>query len=845
MPMAASGTLTPFLPPAAAVDADSLLSSMLSFFEAVGLDPYPAQEEAILELFAGHSVVLNTPTGSGKSLVATAMCFKALAEGKRAFYTAPIKALVAEKFFAMCRELGADDVGMMTGDASVNRDASVICCTAEILANLALREGAEADVDYVVMDEFHFYSDRDRGVAWQVPLLTLPRARFLLMSATLGDTERFTTEIAERTGAPCVLVRSDERPVPLDYEYRQTPLHETLADLVSDEKTPVYVVHFTHRAAAAHAQDLMSTDFLSKEEKRAIKDELSGFRWNTPFGKELSRWVRHGVGVHHAGMLPKYRLLVEKLAQKGMLRIICGTDTLGVGVNVPIRSVLFTQLCKFDGEQTRVLTVRDFKQIAGRAGRRGFDTQGTVVAQAPAHHVENEQMRRKAAGDAKKLRKLRLKKPPERGYAHWDEQTFERLRSDDPEALVSRFRVDHGMLMNVLSRDGGAGCAAMKALVRASHESPRGRRAEARRAIAMFRALVGAGVVRVDEDAPGGYRIDRELQRDFSLNQALSLFAIEAISALDREAPAYALDVTSVVEAILENPRVVLYRQVDTLKSRALARMKAEGLDYDERIAELEKIDYERPLAEFLYETLDVFRAHHPWLEGENVRPKSVARDLYERGMSFREYVQEHGLGRAEGVLLRHLSNTYKALVQNVPEAAKTAELYDLTESLGATIRQVDSSLLDEWDALRDPEAVERAVAGAEAPEPDDVTRDERGFTAMVRNECFRLVTALARRQWERAAQLVRPAADAPEWSAERIEAAMADYYAEHQELRTDPVARGPRHTQIAKEEGRWRVTQVLLDPEQYAEHYLDLIVDLAEAREAARPVLTLRAIAR
>ncbi|RZA20532.1 MAG: DEAD/DEAH box helicase, partial [Proteobacteria bacterium] len=366
-------------------DTGELLDSFLDFVKERGVELYEAQEEAILALFDGGNVVLNTPTGSGKSLVATALHFLSMAQGRRSVYTCPIKALVNEKFLALCQDFGADNVGMITGDATVNRNAPILCCTAEILSNIALSEGADAMVDDVIMDEFHYYSDRDRGVAWQIPLLTMPKARFLLMSATFGNTDFFEDVLKKLTGKPTSVVKSTQRPVPLDFEFRDSPLHETIRKVVGEGKTPVYLVNFTQREAAEEAQNLMSMDFASKEEKQAISAALTNVKFSSPYGKEVQRLLKHGIGLHHAGLLPKYRLLVEKLAQQGLLKIISGTDTLGVGVNVPIRSVLFTKLCKFDGSKSTILSVRDFHQISGRAGRKGFDDRGSVIAQVPEH----------------------------------------------------------------------------------------------------------------------------------------------------------------------------------------------------------------------------------------------------------------------------------------------------------------------------------------------------------------------------------------------------------------------------------------------------------------------------
>ena len=820
-------------------DGDALLTRFLEYASDEGLELYPAQEEAIMEIFVGHNLILSTPTGSGKSLVALAAHFRSIARGERSFYTAPIKALVSEKFFDLCRVLGPERVGMMTGDATVNRDAPVICCTAEILANIALREGERADVHSVVMDEFHYYADRDRGVAWQVPLLTLPQARFLLMSATLGDTALFEDAIEELTEVTTTLVSSGERPVPLDFSYSEETLQTAVVELIEQGKAPIYVVHFAQRAATEQAQSFMSIDFLSKDDKRAIKEQLTGTRFDTPFGKELKKFLHHGVGVHHAGMLPRYRRLVERLAQEGKLQIICGTDTLGVGVNVPIRTVLFTKLCKYDGEKTKVLSVRDFKQIAGRAGRRGFDTHGSVVAQAPEHAIENKKLRMKAAGDAKKLRKLKLRQPPERGYAPWDAETFARLRESPPERLTSRFRVSNAMILNLFEREDD-GCVALRKLIRASHEGPKAKRQHARDAIAMIRSLRDAGVVELGPDRP---RVHEDFQSDFSLNQALSLYVVEAVEVLDPDDAYYPLDVLTLVEATLEDPWAVLYRQTDTLKSRALAAMKAEGMDYDERMAELDKIEYPKPNADFLYATYEVFAERHPWVGSDVLRPKSVARDMYELGMSFVEYVKEYGLQRSEGVLLRYLTDAYKGFVQTVPETAKTDALYDVSDWLGLTVRAIDASLLDEWEALQAPE--DEVVVPVERDEEEtvDITRDERGFTGMVRNAVWQVVRFLAFKQYDRAAAALGGLSEGNDWTAERLEEALRPYWAEYDAIDIGPDARSSAELTIERTDTAWHLTQTLLDPNRDRSWHLHFHLDLDETRRTNTPTLHLQTI--
>ncbi len=808
-------------------DPDAILDGFFDYLEASGIEPYPAQEEAILELLDGNNVILATPTGSGKSLVATAAHFAGLAAGRRSFYTAPIKALVSEKFFALCRDFGTDNVGMITGDGSVNSNAPIICCTAEILANMALRQGADADVDIVIVDEFHFYSESQRGWAWQIPLLELSNCQFLLMSATLGDTAFFEAGLEELTGRPTALVKKTERPVPLRFAYRRTSLLESVEALIDADRAPIYIVYFTQRDATEAAQSFMSTNVLTKEEKAAVKAEIGGFRFDSPIGKDLRRFVNHGIGVHHAGLLPKYRLLVERLAQKGLLKLICGTDTLGVGVNVPIRSVLLTQLCKYDGERTRVLKVREFQQIAGRAGRKGFDDVGDVWAQAPAHVVENIKAEEKAQTDPKKRKKLVKKKPPERGYQHWNEATFNKLVDGDPEPLDSSFDVSHHMLMNVLDRPGDGG-AAMKQILLTNHEPRKRQRQHIRRAIGIYRSLVAAEVVEtLDEpdDLGRRVRVTIDLQDDFALTQPLSLFAVEAIDALERDALDYELNVLSVIEAVIESPGVIISAQLNHMRTELVTELKSAGVEYDERMEKLDQLEAPKPLADFLYPAFDIFREHHPWVGQDNVRPKSIARELWERAMTFSEYVQHYGLKRSEGVLLRYLGDAYKGLVQNVPEAAKTDELYDLTDWLGEVVRQVDSSLLDEWERLTNPTDDDDAPV---VPERRDVTQTH-AFRTMVRNEAFRWVQLLAR---SKAVDL----AEISSLSSDEIADRWAPYFDDHEEVITDPEARGAQFFEFNSESGE--VTQTVVDPNGWHEWKATGQVDFDESRAEGRAVV-------
>lgn len=815
-------------------DADTLFTEFAAWAEANRTTLYPAQEEALIELVSGANVILATPTGSGKSLVATGAIYAALAADRVSFYTAPIKALVSEKFFALCDVFGADNVGMLTGDASVNADAPIIACTAEILANLALREGGDADIGLVVMDEFHFYGDPDRGWAWQVPLLELPKAQFLLMSATLGDVTFLREDLTRRTGRPTALVAGAQRPVPLFFSYATTPMHETIADLLETKQAPVYVVHFTQASALERAQALMSVNVCTKEEKAAIAEHIGSFRFSTTFGTTLSRLVRHGIGVHHAGMLPKYRRLVEQLAQAGLLKVICGTDTLGVGINVPIRTVVFSALSKYDGTRMRLLNAREFHQIAGRAGRAGYDTAGTVVVQAPDHEVENLKQFAKVADDPKKRRKLVRRKAPE-GMVPWGEATMNRLMEATPEALTSNMRVSTAMILDVVDRPGDP-FVAMRRLLTDNHEPRKRQLKHIREAVGIARSLLQAGVIeRLDEPEPDGrrYRLTVDLPPDFALNQPLSTFALAAVDVLDPEAESYALDVVSVIEATLEDPRQILAAQQNKARGEAVAQMKADGIEYDERIELLDEVTYPKPLAELLEHTYEVYRQTNPWAADGHLSPKSVVREMWERALTFREYISLYGLTRSEGAVLRYLSDAFKALRSGVPTTARTEALADIVEWLGELVRQVDSSLLDEWEQLTSPDQPHDVPVPVPA-RPRPLTGNERAFTAMVRNALFRRVELFARSRWDELGALDA----ASGWTAERWAEAGEAYFDEHAEVGTGADARGPALLIFDRQPQVWRIRQILEDPAGDHDWGFDVEVDLPASDEEGTAVL-------
>ncbi|AWB81762.1 DUF3516 domain-containing protein [Corynebacterium yudongzhengii] len=811
-------TLADYLPdltdvPASFLD-EAIFDSFTSWTSSKGISLYPAQEEASLAVLAGDNVILSTPTGSGKSMVANAAHFIALAHDQRSFYTAPIKALVSEKFFALCDIFGPENVGMMTGDATVNGNAPIIAATAEIVANIALRDGAEANIDQVVMDEFHYYSDPQRGWAWQVPLLELPNTQFVLMSATLGDTSALEKDLTERTGRATTPVTGTTRPVPLDFSYVFTPVHETIEELRDEGKTPIYVVHFSQREATERAQALTSIPLINDEEKKAIAAEIGSFRFSTVYGRQLSKLLRKGIGVHHAGMLPKYRRLVEKLSQTGLLKVICGTDTLGVGINVPIRTVLMTGLAKFDGQRQRILKSREFHQIAGRAGRAGYDTEGTVVVEAPEHEIENVKLRRKAGDDPKKRKKIR-KKSAREGEVSWSEDTFNRLTEAEPEQLTSQFRVSNSMLINVLERHGD-GYEHLRHLLRTNHDPRTKQNQDILTTLALLRGLLDAGLVkrREEPDRYGRtYHLVRELPRDFALNQPLSPFALAALDLLDPESESYTLDVISVFEAILDDPRAVLRAQQSEARGEEIAALKAEGVEYTERMTLVEEVTYPKPLEELLEQAYDTFSETQPWVKEFELSPKSVVRDMVEKAMTFSDLTSTYQLSRSEGVVLRYLTDAWRTLRQTVPEAYVTEELADIIEWLGELIRQVDNSLVDEWAHMGDEdtpiseEALERELAFG-VDDPDALTANRRAFKIMVRNYFFRLVDLFALEREKTLAEMTEHLEEAPDFPA-----ALDDYFDEYDDLDLSADARSSEYFWVREDGRQWHVRQILKDP--------------------------------
>ena len=842
--------LTP--PPEAIAEAFS------EWIESDGKQMYPHQEEALLAIVSGDHLIAATPTGSGKSMIGVQALFTALATGRTGYYTAPLKALVSEKFFDLIGLFGAHNVGMVTGDSAINADAPIICATAEILANLALREGSEADVGIAVMDEFHFYADPQRGWAWQVPLLELTKTQHVLLSATLGDTTFFEKDLKRRSGREVSVVSSAVRPVPLHFTWNLDPINETIQDLVSTHMAPVYVVYPSQREAVAGGQALLGMSLISKERKEEIAKALGRFKFGTGFGATLSKLLRQGIGVHHAGLLPRYRRLVERLTQAGLLSVICGTDTLGVGINVPIRTVLIASLAKFDGTKMRHLTAREFHQVAGRAGRAGFDTVGYVVVQAPEHEVENARRVRKAGDDPVKLKRVQKVKPEE-GKLSWSEKTFEKLRDKAPETLTSHLSMTHAIVLNLMQRPDPV--RAIWHLLEDNHEPEARKSTMIRQMLEIVSSLEIAEVLKrrpreLDEltgkSEDQGPRIffTKDVPSDFALNAPLSPFALSAFDLLDPESETFGLDLLSIVEAVQEDPTQVLIAQRKQAKGELINKLKAQGVDYNERMALADEASWPQPLAELLQPALETYAQSNPWVKDHELSPKSIVREMIETASTFSEFISRYDLQRSEGILLRYLTDTYRALRQIVPTNLRTEEIDAIIDWLGKLVRSIDSSLLDEWEALADGTVTleeldllsgigdgDESVSGSEAA----FGADENGHVAFSRNK-YAVRTAIRNAMFEIVELLERDDLEELEsrygrdgWNLDRWDEAAETYWDQYEYLGVDGVARGSEYFQILEDPSLADLLQAGAS-EELAEAWL-------EGHKAGRLWLTIQVI--
>lgn len=576
----------------------------------------------------------------------------------------------------------------------------------------------------------------------------------------------------------------------------------------------------------------------SKEQRAAIAEAIKGTKFTTAFGKILQRLLRTGIGIHHAGMLPRYRRLVEQLAQQGLLPVICGTDTLGVGINVPIHSVVLTALTKFDGTKMRKLRAREFHQIAGRAGRMGFDTEGLVIAEAPEFEIENAKALAKAGNDPKKLKKVKRKKAPE-GFVTWNENTFDKLIDAAPETLVPHMKITHSMVLNEVEQGGDARYR-IDRLIDDSAQTPEQKERLHARADEIFQTLFDTNVIETEDRDDGGkdYFMTVDMPDDFALDQPLSPFLLAALELLDPESDTYALDVISMVEATLEDPKQVLRAQERQARDEAMIRMKEDGLDYDERMDRLQEITYPKPLEDMLQAAFDEYRHDVPWANDYWLSPKSVVRDMVETASDFTGYIARYNIARSEGTLLRYLSDAYRALARTVPQEKRDEQLDDIISWLRVVVRSIDSSLVDEWEhAGTDTDASEAAANLAAPGAKQAVVEDRRGLTVLVRNAMFRRVQLMDLDKPDELGALDK------DWGygVHEWEDTLDDYYDEHEYVNIDAKARSGELFILdeSKEnsEHAWKVRQIIDDSDGDHDWAITGTVDLDATQSSGEVV--------
>lgn len=854
------------------IDPEDALMRYSSWVQSQGITLWPHQEEALLDLASNEHVILGTPTGSGKSLVAVGMCYFACTQNKTIYYTAPIKALVSEKFFYLVKLFGKDLVGMITGDCVINSEAPIICCTAEILAQDALRWETDSDIKLVCMDEFHYFGDKDRGWAWQVPLLVLKDTQFLLMSATLGDTTALAQKLKSLTQRDVSTITNAPRPVPLSYSYSTLSLEASVELIMQQRGVPVYIVCFAQSEAQKSAAALASFGISNKEEREEIKKELAGFNFSTAYGKELKRLLLCGVGVHHAGMLPRYRLLVERLAQKGLLPVICGTDTLGVGINVPIHTVVLRALAKYDGRRMRILNSREFHQITGRAGRSGFDTEGVVVSLATPYEIERLRARAKAANDPKKLKRIKVPKPPE-GYVGWSEHTFQKLIESEPEALTPRLKITHAMVLAEVMH-GGAAYARLHALIKNSFQTAEEQEKLIHACQEIFATLMDAGVIvrgeatgaaaqpgddtAGDQPAAGttsdtaattagdtnattaadtwenaSYALAKDIPSDFALDQMLAPFVIAACELIDRESPNYALDIVSLVEASLENPPQIMKALVKEAKNKALAEMKMEGIDYEERMERLENVSYEKPLKELIDVAYMRYCAEVPWAKDFQLYPKSIVRAMLESANDFKGYVQKISISRSEGTLLRYLSDAWRVLAKTIPQEFINDDLERIISWLHMLIRTTDSSLLDEWEM----DSLTAKTPQTPRVGPAQIVEDPHGLEIMIHNALFKRVLLASKNDSAALGKLDEPFG----FYERKWRSVLDEFFEAHEALYINQDARSKRYfsvdTREEKTQHLWHAHISFLDAEGDIDFGISADVDLDATKTAGEVI--------
>ena len=455
-------------------DRDTLASE---YFERLPFDPYPVQEEALLGYFTGQQgVLVCAPTGTGKTLIAEAAVYEALRTGRQMYYTTPLIALTDQKLDELQQSairwgFSETDIGLITGNRRINPDAPVLVVVAEILLNRLLNPDSFdfSGVSSVVMDEFHSFNDPERGIVWELTLGLLPASvRTLLLSATVGNALEFTSWLRKAHQRNLQLVVGTERKVPLQYEWVGDELLPDFSEKIAEgdevsRRTPSLMFCFSRAQCWTTAELLRGKKVIDKQRQGELANYLNEMDFSSGVGPKLKQLLMRGVGVHHAGVLPRYRKMVESLFQKKLLAYCVCTETLAAGINLPARSVILPSLLKGPKGKKKLVEISSAQQIFGRAGRPQYDDRGYVFALAHEDDVKIERWREKYdsipedtkdPGLLRAKKQLKKKMPKRRSEeAYWSEQQFLQLQQADSANLASRGRLPWRLLAYLLGKD--------------------------------------------------------------------------------------------------------------------------------------------------------------------------------------------------------------------------------------------------------------------------------------------------------------------------------------------------------------------------------------------------------
>lgn len=698
--------------------ADLELEFYEKFFIARGLEPYPVQEQAFDHIFAGRSVLVTVPTGTGKTVIGKAAIHKALALGQKAIYTSPLRALTEEKYRELCEDFGADRVGFATGDYKVNPEAPVQVVVAEILWNRIFGERAGRLADVVVMDEAHYFNDPERGYVWEQSIIGMdPRTQLVLLSATVGDPQQFCAWVYSVRRVEMELVQSHERRVPLYHEYREAYLIEVVRELYDKGDWPAIIFSFSRDQCFEWARLLRSCPrFTTDEERARIEAACDEELLQGGLAKELRALLVHGIGVHHAGILPRYKQLVERLTLERLCKFVVSTETISAGINLPAKRVVFPALRKFIKGKPRLVTSAEYHQMAGRAGRPQFDKEGIAIALAPEGVVQELrkelkelQKRGRAPSEieTERLRKACYARARSQAQAAgdvtWDRETHRKLVEGKPAALASKTKVTPEQILAIGLPDLQAPPPPdgtrlppyldlhMRSVIDHLLLDERSK-AEARRTLDMIiDNLKALGVL----DEHGRQIAGKMINRLRGIDGPFVYYLL-----MNRDV-GYEL-ARELVEFLVDHDVIhrILGREGDE-KRREWIHKRLRERRRDEPMVTWEDVEeeYERTFPRELSEVEKVHQEFvaglpHPELHGGKVQ-KTIWKKMEEENLSFLEFVSQNGLEHEEGNLFTYLARVMK-FARMLHEATTLDEFHELEVRVRRRLSAIDERVLEE-----------------------------------------------------------------------------------------------------------------------------------------------------